>query len=208
MEELLALYGLPVPDQAVAHTAKEAVEFAEQIGYPVIAKVSSPDILHKTDIGGIRANLKTPTDVKSAYTDIIKNCAKHMPAAGIKGVLIQKFLPVGKEFIIGALRDQTFGPLVMVGLGGIYTELFRDTAFRIAPVSHKQAYEMFQQLKSWKLLLGMRGAPKADIDTLADTLVAIATLVTDCPSIKELDLNPVLVHEKGVIIADVKIVVG
>lgn len=207
VEELLALYALPVPDQAVARSAAEAVECAEQIGYPVIAKISSPDILHKTDIGGVRANLQTATEVKKAYDDILKNCAKHEPSAGIHGVLIQKFLPVGNEFIVGALRDPSFGPLVMVGLGGIYTELFHDTAFRLAPVSEQQAYEMLQQLKSWKLLLGMRGKGQADIAELARTIVAISQLVSDCPKVKELDLNPVLVHEKGVIIADAKIVV-
>lgn len=207
MAELLALYDLPVPDQAVARSAAEAVEHAEEIGYPVIAKVSSPDILHKTDVGGIRANLKTAEDVQAAYEDIIKNCSKSMPSAGINGVLIQKFLPVGNEFIVGALRDPTFGPLIMVGLGGIYTELFRDTAFRIAPVSETQAYSMLQQLKSWKLLLGMRGKGQADIAELARVIMAISELVSDCPHIRELDLNPVLVHENGVIIADVKIVV-
>ncbi len=207
VEELLEMYELPIPDQAVARSAQEAVEHAEEIGYPVIAKVSSPDILHKTDVGGIRANLKTPEETKQAYADIMKNCSEKMPSAGINGVLIQKFLPIGNEFIVGALRDPAFGPLIMVGLGGIYTELFRDTAFRIAPVTEEQAYAMLQELKSWKLLLGMRGKGQADIAELARVITAISNLVADNKHIRELDLNPVLVHEKGVIIADVKIVV-
>lgn len=207
VEELLALYNLPVPDQAVARSVAEAVQHAQAIGYPVIAKISSPDILHKTDIGGVRANLKTATDVENAYKDILANCAKHQPTAGIHGVLIQSFQPLGNEFIIGALRDPAFGPLVMVGLGGIYTELFNDTSFRLAPVSEQQAYSMLQELQSWKLLLGMRGKAQADIVELARTIVAISQLAADCTHIKELDVNPVLVHENGVIIADAKIVI-
>ncbi len=206
-EKLFALYALTVPKQAVAKTAKQATELAEEIGYPVIAKISSPDILHKTEVGGIRANLQNADQVKKAFKDIMDNCEKHAPTAGINGILIQQFLPVGNEFIVGALRDPTFGHVVMVGLGGIYTELFQDTAFRIAPVDERQAYEMLTQLKSWKLLLGMRGKPQSDIDALATVIATVSRLVTDCPQIAELDLNPVLVREDGVVIADAKVVV-
>lgn len=207
-EELFELYDLPVPEQAVAKNAKQAVEIAGRIGYPVIAKVSSPDILHKTDIGGVRTKLMTEADVKKAYAEILKNCEKNAPAAAISGVLIQQFLPIGEEFIVGALRDPGFGPLVMVGLGGIYTELFRDTSFRLAPVSADEAYEMLSELKSWKLLTGMRGKGALDIDELADAVEKISRLIADCSNISEIDLNPVLVGGKSIVVADAKVVIG
>ncbi len=205
-EELFALYDLPVPEQAVARSAEDAVSIAESVGYPVIAKVSSPQILHKTDVGGVRTNLKDAAAVKKAYAEILKNCGKNMPTAAIGGVLIQQFLPVGSEFIVGALRDPTFGPLVMVGLGGIYTELFRDTRFAVAPVSSEEAYDMLTSLQSWKLLTGMRGQAALDIDALAQTVQSVSEIIADCPAITEIDLNPVLVREKGLMVADAKVV--
>lgn len=206
--ELFSLYGLTVPNQAVARSKEEAVRLSKQIGYPIIMKISSPQILHKTDIGGVRTNLKSPKDIQDAYDEILKNCEKNMPTAAIEGVLLQQFLPVGSEFIVGALRDPTFGPIVMVGLGGIYTELFRDTRFAIAPVSKEEAYRMLTSLTSWKLLTGMRGKGALDIDTLAETIERISLLIHECNRITEIDLNPVLVKEKGVMIADAKVVVG
>lgn len=205
-QKLFALYDLPMPGQALAKTADEAIAIAERIGYPLIAKISSPHILHKTDVGGVRANLKNAKDIKAAFNDITSAVSKKMPEATIEGVLIQQFLPIGNEFIVGCVRDPSFGPLVMAGLGGIYTELFADTSFRIAPVDEKEAYHMLQQLKSWKLLLGMRGKPQADIDALASLIACISRMVADCPQIVELDLNPVLVSDKGTIIADAKVV--
>lgn len=207
VQELFQLYDLPTPNQAVAENASQAADFAEEIGYPVIAKVSSPDILHKTDIGGVRANLNSAADVKKAYAEIIKNSQKHMPKAVIRGVLIQQLLPAGSEFIVGAIRDASFGPVVMVGLGGIYTELFRDTCFRLAPVDTENAYEMLSTLKSWKLLTGMRGKGALDIDSLAATIQKISQLMVDCPRISEIDLNPVLVSKDGIAVADAKVVV-
>lgn len=200
-------YNLPLPKQALAKTAKEAVALAEKIGYPVIAKISSPQILHKTDVGGVRANLHTKEEVLTAFRDITANIKKNTPQATIDGILIQQFLPVGDEFIIGATRDAAFGPLIMAGLGGIYTELFRDTAFRIAPVNTQTAYKMLTELKAWKLLLGMRGKPMRDIDALATLIERVSVMMTECPNIKELDLNPVLVFEDSVIVADAKVVI-
>lgn len=204
--DLFQLYDLPIPDQAIAKNAQEAAEIAERIGFPVIAKVSSPDILHKTDVGGVRAPIRNAAEAKKAYDDIIKACAKNAPAAAVKGVLIQQFLPVGNEFIVGGIRDASFGPVVMAGLGGIYTELFKDTAFRLAPVATDEAYEMLSQLQSWKLLTGMRGKGALDIDALAGIVRRVSHMLADCPQISEIDLNPVLVSEKGVTVADTKVV--
>ena len=206
VQELFRLYGVPLPRQALAHTGKEAWAIAEQIGFPVIAKVSSPEIIHKTDVSGIKANLQSGEEVKQAYEEILANVQKHAPHATIRGVLIQKFLPLGNEFIVGALRDPTFGPLVMVGLGGIYTELFRDTSFRLAPISEEEAYTMLQELKSWKVLTGLRGKGPSDIASLASLLATVSQLISGCSEIHELDLNPVIVSEQGVTIADAKII--
>lgn len=206
--ELFALYDLPIPQQAVATNAKEAQELAKSIGYPIIAKVSSPDILHKTDVGGVRTNLTSADAVKKAYDDIMTACTKNVPGAAVRGVLIQQFLPIGNEFIIGGLNDPSFGPLVMVGLGGIYTELFKDTCFRLAPVSTQESYNMLTKLTSWKLLTGMRGKGALDIDALARILQNVSEMLSDCPHIVEIDLNPVLVGNKGVTIADTKVVIG
>lgn len=205
IQDLFALYDLTVPDQGIAKSADEATALAEQIGYPVIAKVSSPDLPHKTDVGGVKARLMDAKSVKSAYEDIMASLKKHAPTAGVNGVLIQQFLPVGHEMIVGAVRDATFGPLIMVGLGGIYAELMRDTAFRIAPVGEKEAYEMVQSLKAWKLLLGMRGGTQSDVESLVSLLMTVSRIMIDCPQIQDIDVNPVLVSERGCILADVKV---
>lgn len=206
--KLFALYDIPLPAQEIATTEEEAVRIANEIGYPVIAKISSPHILHKTDIGAVRAHLLTEDDVREAWKEIMKNVAKHSPKAEIRGILIQKYLEAGKEFIIGSTRDASFGHLVMAGLGGIYTELLNDTAFRIAPIDQEESYRLLQDLISWKLLLGMRGDAQLDIDSVAKLLVTISQLVTECPLIKDIDLNPVFVHEDHVIVADAKVVIG
>jgi acetyltransferase len=205
---LFALYDLQLPKQAVAYSAKEAAAAAKSMNTVVVAKVNSPDILHKTDVGGIRTNLRTPQDAGAAYEEIEKNIKKNAPKARWDGVLIQEFLPIGREFIVGGLRDPSFGPLVMVGLGGIYTELFRDTAFRIAPVTEEQSFEALQQLTSWKLLLGMRGQEQADIAELARVVQRVSEMLAEVRQIRELDINPVLVGEKTVAIADAKVVVA
>lgn len=205
---LFALYHCPLPQQAIAKSPEEAAVIAKNIGFPVIAKVSSPDIIHKTDVGGIKGNLQTMEDVERAFESITTSVSVHAPQAQRNGVLIQKFLPIGNEFIVGSTRDPSFGPLLMVGLGGIYTELFRDTSFRLAPIEEEEAYRMLQELTSWPLLLGLRGKGQSDIAALAHLLTTISILVTECPEIKELDLNPVLVSQEGVTIADAKVLGG
>lgn len=211
---LFTHFNLPLPKQALAKTPEDAVMIAEKIGYPVILKISSPDILHKTDVGGVRANLKTKDDVLKAFAGIMTDVKKSRSPISddrspvINGILVQQFLPIGDEFIVGAVRDPSFGPLIMAGLGGIYTELFKDTAFRIAPVSTQSAYDMLTELTAWKLLLGMRGKPMRDIDALAGIIERVSEMMMACPEIKELDLNPVLVSEDRVIIADAKVVIG
>lgn len=211
IEKLCALYGIPLPMQSLTTSEEEAVKLAEDIGYPVIAKISSPDILHKTDIGGIKANLQSAKDVIEAFGSIIENIKKipnPTPNPTIRGILIQKFLPAGNEFIVGATKDPSFGHLVMVGLGGIYTELLQDTAFRIVPINEDEAYRLLSELHAWKILLGMRGKTPLDIDHLARLIATVSSLVHECPRITDIDFNPVFVREHEVIVADAKIIIG
>lgn len=208
VQTLFHLYGIPVPQQKIATSEDDAVRIAEEIGYPVIAKISSPHILHKTDVGGIRAHLLTEEDVRNAWKEITTNISTHRPDAEIRGILIQQFRPAGEEFIVGAVRDNAFGHLIMAGLGGIYTELLEDTSFRIAPVTDKEGYRMLTELTSWQLLLGMRGKEQLDIDNLSHLIQAVSQMVTECPQIKDIDLNPVFVTTNGVLIADAKVVIG
>jgi acetyltransferase len=207
-EALLKLYELPAPRGRVAAAADEAVKIAEEIGYPVTAKVSSKEILHKTEIGGVIVNLTDEKQVREAFDAIMRSAKEKAPQARVLGVLIQQCLPPGNEFIVGGLKDETAGHLVMVGLGGVYTELFKDTSFRVAPVSAEEAYPMLTGLKSWKLLLGMRGKPQLQIDALADLVSAVSLLMVECPQIREIDLNPVLVSAKSLTILDAKVVLG
>ena len=204
--ELFELFDLPTLKQSVAKNADDAVRIARDIGYPVIAKISSKDIVHKTDVGGVCANLKTDDDVRRAHAEIMASVKSKAPNASIDGLLIQQFLPVGDEFIVGGLRDPAFGPLVMVGLGGIYTELFKDTSWRMGPITQEQAYDMLDDLQSWKLLMGMRGKPHSNVDALASTIVAVSNLLCACPAITELDMNPILVSAHGVTVADAKVI--
>lgn len=206
LKELFALYQIPLPQQEIATTAEDAVRIADKMGYPVIAKINSPEILHKTDIGGIKANVETAADVEKAFKDIMGNVKKNAPKATVNGVLIQQFFPAGNEFIVGAVRDPSFGPLVMVGLGGIYTEMLSDTAFRLAPINQEEGYRMLRELIAWKVLVGARGQAQLAIDSLAKLLETISQMASECPQIAELDINPVLVQEKTVIVADAKIV--
>ncbi len=215
VQSLFKLYDLPLPKQALAKTPEDAVTLAEKIGYPLVAKISAKDIIHKTDIGCVRVNLKNKEEVLKAFTEIMANAKKFLESTHDSqltthpdGVLLQQFLPVGDEFIVGAIRDASFGPLILAGLGGIYTELFRDTAFRIAPVTQKTAYEMLADLKAWKLLLGMRGKPQSDIDALASLIERVSQMMMECPTIKELDLNPVIVSAETVVIADAKVILN
>ncbi len=204
--ELFALYDIPFVRGCVAHSPEEAVAIANEIGYPVIAKVDAPGILHKTDVGGVVADIQDADAVRNAYERIVAAVTAAVPNAAINGVLVQQYLPAGHEFIIGGLRDAACGPLVMAGLGGIYTELFADTVFRLAPLTEKDAYEMLTKLLSWELLLGMRGKAQSDVAALAIAIERISLLLHECPQIMELDCNPVLVRADGVTVVDGKIV--
>ena len=181
----------------LAKNADEAVSAAESIGYPVVMKIASPDILHKTDIGGVKLNLASATDVRDAFDLIVYRATRHMPDATIWGCQVQQMVKGGKEFIIGINRDPQFGPLLMFGLGGVYVEALKDVTFRVAPIDRREAREMLTEIRAYNLLRGVRGEKPSDLDAIAETLVRVSQLVTDFPEIVELDINPLLVFPAG-----------
>lgn len=195
--DILQAYHIPIPASKLCATAEEAVSFADEIGYPVVMKIASPDILHKTDIGGVRLNIDSAADVRDSFDLLTYRAQRYQPEATLWGCLVQQQVRGGKEIITGMSRDPQFGPLVMVGMGGIYVEVLKDVAFRIAPFSRDEAKAMLHELRSARLLWGVRGEPPADIDALVDTLLKISQLVTDFPNIVELDINPLMVFEQG-----------
>jgi len=195
--DVLKSYGFNVPESKLATTADEAVEFAEAIGYPVVLKIASPDILHKTDVGGVKVNLRTASDVRDAFDLIVYRAGRYMPDARIWGCQVQQMVPGGREILLGMSRDPQFGPLVAFGLGGIYVEALKDVAFRVAPFSREEASEMIHEIRSHRLLEGVRGERPSDHEALVDALLKISRLVTDFPEIVELDINPLMVFEEG-----------
>lgn len=196
-QEVLKAYGVPLPKSILATKDREAVSAAKKIGYPVVMKIASPQIIHKSDAGGVKVGLKTPQEVKKAFKEIIKNAKKYDKKATIKGVLVQEMVKGGKETIIGSKQEPGFGPVVMFGMGGIYVEVLKDVTFRIAPITNLEADEMISSIKTSKLLQGVRGEKASDVQKLSECLQKISQLVTDFDEIKELDLNPALVFEKG-----------
>ena len=199
-------YGIPVTKFKVASSEDEAVKFAEEIGYPIVLKIVSPDVIHKFDVGGVILNLKSAEEVRKAYNQIIENVRKHKPNAKILGVTVQEMAPPSTEVIVGAIKDAQFGPTLMFGLGGIFVEVLKDVTFRIAPITEEEAKEMISEIKAYPILKGYRGNPPADIDSIAKILVNTSKLVIDHQEIKELDLNPIIVYESGAKTVDARII--
>lgn len=207
---ILQAYNFPIPPSRLAATPDEAIAAAEEMGYPVVLKIASPDILHKTDVGGVRLNLRSPGDVRDAFDLIVYRASRYVPGARIWGCLVQKMVPPGREVLIGISRDPQFGPLVAFGLGGIYVEALKDVVFRVAPFGPEEAAEMIREIRSYPLLEGVRGEPPADHTALVDALCRVSQLVTDFPEIAELDINPLIVYEegRGAIALDMRLVLG
>ncbi|MHB1340257.1 MAG: acetate--CoA ligase family protein [Coriobacteriia bacterium] len=205
-----AAYGIPVPAGGVAKDLASVLELAEQVGYPVVAKIASPDILHKSDIGGIAVGIEDAAQLAIAYEDIMTRVRMRMPDARVWGLTVQHQISDGREVIIGVNRDPQFGPLLMFGLGGIYVEVLKDVTFRLCPVSREEAHRMITEIRGFGLLRGARGQRPADLEAVAETIVRVSALATDFPEITELDINPLIVADKGAgaIAADVRIGIG
>lgn len=199
-------YAIPVTEFKLAKNHEEAAIFAEQIGFPVVLKIVSPDIIHKSDAGGVVLDLKNEAEVLSAHHKIIENAKKYSPTAKVIGVLVQEMAPQSTEIIVGAIKDTQFGQTVMFGLGGIFVELLDDVAFRIAPLEREDAQEMITRVRAYPLLRGYRNTPPADIPAIVDVLLNASKLVMDYPDIKELDLNPIMTYEKGLKTVDARII--
>ncbi len=204
---LLEAYGIKVAPYGIARTYKEAEEIADRIGYPVVLKVVSPDIVHKSDVGGVKLNVERDY-LEKAFFEILSNVEGRMPKARIDGVLVQKMVSGGKELIVGMKRDPQFGPLIMFGMGGVYVEVLKDVSFRIAPITRKEAYEMVKEVKAYHILRGLRGEKPVDIDAIVDLLLRVSKLSVDHPEVLEMDLNPVKVFEKGYLVVDFRMVLG
>ena len=199
-------YGIPVTKLKIAKTAEEAAKFSEEIGYPTVLKIISPDVIHKFDVGGVILNVNSSEDAKNAYNKIVENVKKHKPDAKIDGVLVQEMAPSATEVIVGAIKDAQFGPTLMFGLGGTFVEIMKDVSFRIAPIKEDDARQMISEVKAYPILLGYRGQPPRDIDTIVKIILDTSRLVMEHQNIKELDLNPVIVYEKGAKTVDARII--
>ena len=203
---ILTFYGFQFPRHALVKTSADAARAAAQIGFPVVMKISSPDILHKTDVGGVRLNIRSEQEAADSFTEITANARRIMRNAFIKGVLISEMVPPGREVILGVTYDRTFGHMIMFGLGGIYVEVLKDVSFRIVPVSRKEATAMVQEIRTIGLLRGARGERPSDVGAIVNNIVNLSCLISDFPEIQELDINPLVVHEKGAAALDARII--
>ena len=210
VHDVLNAYGFPQPRSLFGRTSEEAVAAAKGIGYPVVMKIISPQIVHKSDIGGVRVNLKNKKDVENAFFDITTHVKNIMPTAHIYGVLIQEMVPKGKEIIMGITKDPQFGHMIMFGLGGIYVEVLKDISFRIVPLSQEDAHEMIRETRTFPLLRGVRGEAEADIEAIEKSLLVLSQMAVDFPQIIEADINPLLVQQRGqgVVAIDARFTIG
>lgn len=203
---ILEAYRIPVAKTMLAKTKEEAEELSKNMKYPLVAKIVSPQVIHKSDVGGVILNIKTPEELVKAFEKIILNVKTKVPNAEIIGVAVQEMAPQGTESIIGSTKDVQFGPTVMFGLGGIFVEVMKDVSFRIAPFSKSTAIDMINELNGKAILYGVRGEKPKDIESLSDAISRVSQLVTDFPEIKELDANPTLVYEEGIKVVDARII--
>jgi acyl-CoA synthetase (NDP forming) len=204
---LLKEIGIPVVRTELAHNRKEAISISKEIGFPIVMKIVSPDITHKSDVGGVKLGLRNNTQVEKAYAEMMSTIKSKCPQARIEGVSIQPMAPPGVEVIIGMTRDPQFGSLMMFGLGGILVELMKDVSFRIVPVGKKDAREMIEKLKTFPLLKGYRGREPVDIPFLEEMIVKVSEFIEKSPELKELDINPIFAYGKGAIAVDARILI-
>ncbi|MCW4020119.1 MAG: acetate--CoA ligase family protein [Candidatus Bathyarchaeota archaeon] len=208
--QIAAAYGIATPRARITRSRSEAAEIADSMGYPVVMKVVSPEILHKTDVGGVVLNVNTREEVERRYDAIVGKVLASMPRARILGVLIQSMAPWGREVIVGAVRDIQFGPLMMFGLGGIYVNFLRDVSYRLCPLTRSEAREMIEETKAYTLLRGVRGEPPSDIESVIDVLLRVSQIMSRFEEIVEMEVNPLFVYEetKGCSAVDIRITIS
>jgi len=203
---ICADYGMPIPPFELVRSAEEASNAAQRLGYPVVLKIISQDILHKTEAGGVLLGVKNPLEVKSGFSRIKDNAKRYSPKARLEGVLVQRMVPQGTEVIIGGLMDPQFGQTLMFGLGGVLVEILKDVTFRIAPIVEQDAREMIHEIKAYPILKGYRGQPQADENIIVEILLSASDLMMENPQINQMDLNPVMVYDKDASIVDARII--
>lgn len=204
---MLAAAGIPVTRTEVAQTPDQAAELAGAIGYPVVLKIVSEQILHKSDIGGVVLGLTDAASVRAAFGDIVARGQAAAGEAAVQGVSVQPEVPAGTEVIVGLLTDPQFGPVVMAGLGGIFVEVLKDVAFRVVPLTPRDAGDMIRQLRGFPVLEGTRGRPGVDVAALERLILAVSRFAQEHPEVAELDLNPVIAHGTGVVAVDARVIV-
>jgi acyl-CoA synthetase (NDP forming) len=205
-KELLKKAGIPVVEAKLARSKKEAISVSKEMGFPVVLKISSPDVVHKSDSGGVKLGLANATQVGKAYTEIISSVKQAYPEAQIEGVSVQPMAPSGVEVIVGMSKDPQFGPVLMFGLGGILVEVLKDVSFRIVPVTERDAREMIREIKGYPILEGYRGQKPASIPALEKLIVKVSQFVEKNPQIKELDLNPIFAYPDKAVAVDARII--
>ncbi|MBI2847393.1 MAG: acetate--CoA ligase family protein [Chloroflexi bacterium] len=205
-KELLKESGISIVETRLARTKKEALFISKEMGFPVVLKVVSPDIIHKSDVGGVKLGLKSGVAVSRAYDEIVSSVRQNKPDAKVLGVSVQRMARQGIEVIIGVTKDIQFGPVIMFGLGGILVEVLKDVSFRIIPITGADASQMVRELKAFPLLQGYRGQEPANIPLLEDALLKVSAFIEKHPEVKELDLNPVFAYKNGVLAVDARVV--
>lgn len=205
--DLFRSYDIPAPSCCLVKSAQEAATAASEIGYPIVLKIVSRDILHKSDAGGVKVNITDEDGVRASYDEIISSVKAYKSDAEIEGILVCEMLKPGLEAIIGMTKDVSFGPTLMFGLGGIFVEVLKDVSFRVLPLTKADALEMIGEIKGKKLLQGVRGEKPKDVETLAELLLKVAKMIEENPEIKELDINPCFVYEQGVLPADARVMI-
>jgi acyl-CoA synthetase (NDP forming) len=205
-KELLKKSGIPVVEAKLARSKKEAVSISKEMGFPVVLKISSPDVVHKSDSGGVKLGLANATEVGKAYNEIISSVKQAYPKAQIEGVSVQSMAPSGVEVIVGMSKDPQFGPVLMFGLGGILVEVLKDVSFRIVPVTARDAREMIREIKGYPVLEGYRGQKPVSIQALEKLIVKVSQFVEKNPQIRELDLNPIFAYPDKAVAVDARII--
>ena len=205
-KELLEQADIPVVETRLAKSKKDAITISKELGFPVVLKIASPDIVHKSDSGGVKLGVANATQVGKAYSEIMSSIKEKYPNAAIQGLAIQRMAPPGLEVIVGMSKDVQFGPVLMFGLGGILVEVLKDVSFRIVPITRRDAAEMIREIKGYPLLEGYRGQEPADISALEELMVKVSQFVEQNPEIKELDLNPIFAYRDRAIAVDARII--
>ena len=207
-KELLKQSGIDVVETRLAASKEDALALSKEMGFPVVLKIASPDLVHKTDAGGVKLDLEDEDAVAKAYESIMKSVKEQYPDASIQGVSVQKMAKPGVEVIIGMSKDAQFGPVIMFGLGGILVEILKDVSFRIVPLEKRDAHEMVHEIKGFPVLEGYRGQAPADIEKLEDMILKVSAFIEQNPAIEELDLNPVFAYSDGAVAVDARVIVS